>query len=174
MWEHAAIGPIPGQTVLLCGFLFHSGLLAFAVFTLKGQRVVGRVECPATLRRSFLVVHHLGPDGASLRTANCGRHKQHSFHSILHGGKIAIVWNRLAVDLRINCSRSFQIDIGKSLQKTFRMTSGNPSETLCDLANISIAAPINTPRRVGILHDQIIWIFLQPLERSLGPIDPDS
>jgi uncharacterized membrane protein len=44
LWEHAAIGPIPGQVVLICGFLFHSGLLAFAVFTLKGQRAVGRVE----------------------------------------------------------------------------------------------------------------------------------
>ena len=44
LWEHAAIGPIPGQAVLICGFLFHSGLLAFAVLTLRGQRAVGRVE----------------------------------------------------------------------------------------------------------------------------------
>lgn len=42
-WEHAAIGPIPGQLVLSCGFLFHFGLLALAVLTLKGQRAVGRV-----------------------------------------------------------------------------------------------------------------------------------
>jgi uncharacterized membrane protein len=42
--EHAAIGPIPGQIVLAIGFLFHAGLLAFAIFTLKGQRAVGRVE----------------------------------------------------------------------------------------------------------------------------------
>src|SRR5258708_16131056 len=121
-----------------------------------------------------MVVHHLGPDGAPLRTANCSRHKQHSLHSILHGGKITIIWNRLAVDLGIYCSRSFQIDVGKSLQKTLRMTSGNPRETLCNVANIAIAAPINASRRVGILHDQIVWRFLEPLERSLGPIDPDS
>jgi uncharacterized membrane protein len=44
LYEHAAIGPIPGQTVLAIGFLFHAGLVAFAIFTLKGQRAVGRVE----------------------------------------------------------------------------------------------------------------------------------
>src|SRR5271156_4455126 len=35
LYEHAAIGPIPGQTVLVIGFLFHAGLVAFAMFTLK-------------------------------------------------------------------------------------------------------------------------------------------
>ena len=44
LWEHAAIGPVPGQAVLICGFLFHAGLLFLAVFTLKEQRAVGRVE----------------------------------------------------------------------------------------------------------------------------------
>jgi uncharacterized membrane protein len=44
LWQHAAIGPIPGQVVLSVGFLFHAGLVALAVLTLKGQRAVGRVE----------------------------------------------------------------------------------------------------------------------------------
>ena len=44
LWQHAAIGPIPGQAVLICGFLFHAGLVAIAILTLKGQRAVGRVE----------------------------------------------------------------------------------------------------------------------------------
>jgi uncharacterized membrane protein len=44
LWQHAAIGPIPGQVVLICGLLFHGGLLALAVLTLKGQRAVGRVK----------------------------------------------------------------------------------------------------------------------------------
>jgi uncharacterized membrane protein len=44
LWQHAAIGPVPGQTVLICGFLFHAGILALAILTLKGQRAVGRVE----------------------------------------------------------------------------------------------------------------------------------
>jgi uncharacterized membrane protein len=44
LWQHAAIGPIPGQLVLLFGFLFHAGLFALAVWTLKGQRAAGRVE----------------------------------------------------------------------------------------------------------------------------------
>ena len=44
LWQHAAIGPISGQVVLICGSLFHAGLLALAIFTLKGQRAAGRVE----------------------------------------------------------------------------------------------------------------------------------
>jgi uncharacterized membrane protein len=44
LWQHAAIGPVPGQEVLVCGFLFHAGIIALAVLTLKGQRAVGRVE----------------------------------------------------------------------------------------------------------------------------------
>ena len=42
----AAIGPIPGQAVLMLGFLFHASLIAFAIFTLKGQRAAGRVAPP--------------------------------------------------------------------------------------------------------------------------------
>jgi uncharacterized membrane protein len=44
LWQHAAIGPIPGQAVLVFGFLFHAGLFVLAVLTLKGQRAAGRVE----------------------------------------------------------------------------------------------------------------------------------
>ena len=44
LWQHAAIGPIPGQAVLTFGFIFHAGLVALAVLTLKGQRAAGRVE----------------------------------------------------------------------------------------------------------------------------------
>jgi uncharacterized membrane protein len=43
LWLHASIGPVPGQVVLACGFLFHAGLFALAIATLKGQRAVGRV-----------------------------------------------------------------------------------------------------------------------------------
>lgn len=43
LWQHAAIGPVSGQVVLICGCLFHGGLLALAICTLKGQRAVGRV-----------------------------------------------------------------------------------------------------------------------------------
>jgi uncharacterized membrane protein len=44
LWEHAAIGPLPGQVVLTIGFLFHAGLIALGVLTLKGQQAAGRVE----------------------------------------------------------------------------------------------------------------------------------
>jgi uncharacterized membrane protein len=43
-WRRAAIGPIPGQIVLLIGFLFHLGLVTLAVLTLKGQQAAGRVQ----------------------------------------------------------------------------------------------------------------------------------
>jgi uncharacterized membrane protein len=44
LWQHAEIGPIPGQIVLICGFLFHGGLVTLALLTLKGQRAAGRVR----------------------------------------------------------------------------------------------------------------------------------
>ena len=43
LWAHATIGPISGQAVLVLGFLFHASLIAFGIFTLKGQRAAGRV-----------------------------------------------------------------------------------------------------------------------------------
>ena len=43
-WQHAAIGPLSGQVVLLIGFLFHASLVLLAVLTLKGQQAAGRVE----------------------------------------------------------------------------------------------------------------------------------
>ncbi len=47
LWEQASIGPVPGEVVLAIGFLFHAGLIALALLTLKGQQAVGRVERPA-------------------------------------------------------------------------------------------------------------------------------
>jgi uncharacterized membrane protein len=44
LWQHAAIGPLPGQVVLIIGFLFHASLVLLAVLTLRGQKAAGRVE----------------------------------------------------------------------------------------------------------------------------------
>jgi uncharacterized membrane protein len=44
LWDHAAIGPLPGQVVLTIGILFHAGLITLGILTLKGQQAVGRVE----------------------------------------------------------------------------------------------------------------------------------
>ena len=44
LYERAAIGPVPGEIVLLVGFLFHAGLIVVAVVTLKGQLAAGRVK----------------------------------------------------------------------------------------------------------------------------------
>jgi uncharacterized membrane protein len=47
LWERASIGPLPGEVVLAIGFVFHAGLIALALITLKGQRASGRIERPA-------------------------------------------------------------------------------------------------------------------------------
>ena len=44
LWQHAAIGPLPGQIVIIIGFLFHGSLVLLAVLTLKGQQAAGRVQ----------------------------------------------------------------------------------------------------------------------------------
>jgi uncharacterized membrane protein len=42
LWTRAAIGPIPGQLVLLAGLLFHGSWLVLAILTLRGRRGRGR------------------------------------------------------------------------------------------------------------------------------------
>ena len=44
LWQHASIGPLPGEIVLAIGFLFHGGLATLAILTLKGQQAAGRVK----------------------------------------------------------------------------------------------------------------------------------
>ncbi|CAH2601632.1 conserved membrane protein of unknown function [Rhodovastum atsumiense] len=51
LWARAAIGPIPGPVVLLCGLLFHGGLLVIAVVTLRGGRGRGRSREQPTVDR---------------------------------------------------------------------------------------------------------------------------
>jgi uncharacterized membrane protein len=43
LWARAAIGPLPGQAVLLIGALYYIGLLFFAIVTLRIQHAAGRV-----------------------------------------------------------------------------------------------------------------------------------
>lgn len=42
VWARAAIGPIPGQVVLLCGALFHGGWLLVALATVRSRRGADR------------------------------------------------------------------------------------------------------------------------------------
>ena len=44
LWARAAIGPLPGQAVLLIGAVFHIGLMLLAALTLRGQHAAGRVN----------------------------------------------------------------------------------------------------------------------------------
>lgn len=50
LWDRTAIGPIPGQIVLLMGLLFHGGWLTVALLTLRGQKAAGRVRARRTTR----------------------------------------------------------------------------------------------------------------------------
>ncbi len=43
LWTRAAIGPLPGQLVLLLGGLIYGALVALAVLTTRTQQAVGRV-----------------------------------------------------------------------------------------------------------------------------------
>jgi uncharacterized membrane protein len=43
LFNHAAIGPIPGEVVLAGGVLVHLSLVTFGLFTLRNQRAAGRV-----------------------------------------------------------------------------------------------------------------------------------
>ena len=46
VWERAAIGPIPGQAVVLMGVLFHASWVVFALWTRRiEQRAKGKRQC---------------------------------------------------------------------------------------------------------------------------------
>jgi len=44
LWTRAAIGPVPGQLVLLAGLMFHSGWMMLAFVTLRGGRGRGQAR----------------------------------------------------------------------------------------------------------------------------------
>jgi uncharacterized membrane protein len=46
LWTRAAIGPLPGQIVLLCGLAFHATWITVAIMTYKGRRGAGRARPP--------------------------------------------------------------------------------------------------------------------------------
>ena len=43
LWARTAIGPVPGEVVLITGALFHLGWMALAAMTVRGQHASGRV-----------------------------------------------------------------------------------------------------------------------------------
>lgn len=46
VWVRAAIGPVPGQLVLLAGLVFHATWVTVAVMTYRSRRGAGRVRPP--------------------------------------------------------------------------------------------------------------------------------
>jgi uncharacterized membrane protein len=53
-WMRAAIGPIPGQFILLAGLAFHATWIAIAIATYRSRRGAGRVR-PQTPKRDRLL-----------------------------------------------------------------------------------------------------------------------
>jgi uncharacterized membrane protein len=56
VWERAAVGPIPGQLVLLAGLLFHAGWVAVGIVTYRGRRGAGRERPPPPARDPMLAL----------------------------------------------------------------------------------------------------------------------
>ena len=53
-WTRAAIGPLPGQLVLLAGLAFHAGWIAIAIGTQRSKRGSGRKRPPRPERDRML------------------------------------------------------------------------------------------------------------------------
>ena len=51
LFARAAVGPVPGEIVLIIGFVFHTGLIVLALLTLRGQLAAGRVRNRAARSR---------------------------------------------------------------------------------------------------------------------------
>jgi uncharacterized membrane protein len=54
LWERAAVGPIPGQFVLLAGLVFHTTWIVIAIATYKSRRCAGRTRPPKPARDRLL------------------------------------------------------------------------------------------------------------------------
>lgn len=54
LWERAAVGPIPGQFVLLAGLVFHTTWIVIAIATYKSRRGAGRTRPPKPTRDRLL------------------------------------------------------------------------------------------------------------------------
>lgn len=64
LWSRAAIGPVPGQVVLLCGLAFHSVWVGIALSTLRGRRGAGRARPPKPAIDPLLALARTPPMGS--------------------------------------------------------------------------------------------------------------
>ena len=117
-----------------------------------------------------LVANHFCPLRFALRAFNRGNDKSHSAKPVLDGRKIGILWKLSAAHFCGNGSSGSQIHIGEGFDKRFRMPEWRTSIFSSGLANVVVSASKNLSRLVVILNDQLIGVFLVPLQRSLGPV----
>jgi uncharacterized membrane protein len=54
IWSRAAIGPVPGQIVLLCGLIFHSTWMMIAFMTYRSRRGADRARPARPIRDQLL------------------------------------------------------------------------------------------------------------------------
>ena len=54
LWQRAAIGPVPGQLVLLAGLAFHAAWATVAFLTYRSRRGADRERPPRPTRDSLL------------------------------------------------------------------------------------------------------------------------
>jgi hypothetical protein len=73
------------------------------------------------------------PDTPVLCALNRCCDERHTFHSVLHSGKIQVLRSPFAADLCVNCAGSFTIDVRKSFNRP-STTGENSCDTLPNLS----------------------------------------
>src|SRR6516165_8005090 len=101
----------------------------------------------------FLRLRHPGPDAAGFCTFDGGCDKRHPFNPIIDCREVAIGRDRLAVNFSFYGPRCLDINIGKRLNKSFRVAEWKTGEPFCDGTDVFIATPIDAPRFVTVPHD---------------------
>ena len=77
-------------------------------------------------------------------------------------GKMGVRWDRITRRDRFNRARRVQVDVGERFDESFRVAKRQAGKLLGDVADIAIPASICPARRVWILNDQFVWMFLMP------------
>ena len=116
---------------------------------------------------------HLRPRASVCCAFHCCFNEGHSSNAVLDVGKITIFGNALPGSLRTDCSRCFDVDVCKGLDKAFRLSPDQPSYSFRDVADVIIAASKGSSRSVRVFDDEFVWMLLIPLERGVNTVSPN-